>query len=79
MVVIGSAGVLAPGKWRWLRALAWLAALCVAAVAMFNLVAKAALWLVAKADGIDLTGITVTRAINPISPSAPVRACAVPG
>lgn len=54
MVVIGSAGVLAPGKTRWLRALAWLAALCVATVAAFNLVAKAALWLLARAEGITL-------------------------
>jgi len=44
MVVVGSAGVLAPGKWRWLRALAWLAALCVAVVLTYNLVAKGALW-----------------------------------
>jgi len=55
MVVIGSAGVLAPGKWRWLRALAWLVILCVATVAMFNLVAKAALWLMTWAGGIAVT------------------------
>ena len=55
MVVIGSAGVLAPGKWRWLRALAWLAALCVAAIALFNLVAKAALWGMIRAAGIAVT------------------------
>ena len=48
MVTIGSAGVLAPGKWRWLRALGWLAALCVAIVAAYNAVAKAALWLMAS-------------------------------
>lgn len=45
MVVIGSAGVLAPGRWRWLRSLGWMAALCVALVIVFNAVAKAALWL----------------------------------
>lgn len=55
MVAIGSAGVLAPGKWRWLRALAWLAALCVATVAIFNLVAKAAMWLMTSAAGIAVT------------------------
>jgi len=55
MVVIGSAGVVAPGKWRWLRALAWLAILCVAAVAMFNLMAKAVSWLVTWAGGIAVT------------------------
>ena len=55
MVVIGSAGVLAPGKWRWLRALARLAALCVAVIALFNLVAKAALWVMIRAGGIAVT------------------------
>lgn len=52
MVVIGSAGVLAPGKWRWLRALAWLAVLCVACVALFNLAAKATLLLLTWAGGV---------------------------
>lgn len=41
MVVIGSAGVVAPGKWRWLRALCWMAALCVATVLTYNVIAKA--------------------------------------
>ena len=47
MVVIGSSGVLAPGKWRWLRALGWMVALCVAIVLAYNAVAKALLWLLA--------------------------------
>ena len=47
MVVIGSSGVLAPGKWRWLRSLGWMVALCVAIVVAFNAVAKAVLWLIA--------------------------------
>lgn len=51
MVVIGSVGVLAPGKWRWARALAWLAALCVAVVVAFNAVARAALWLPVELSG----------------------------
>jgi len=55
MAVIGSTGVLAAGRWRWLRALAWLAGLCVATVALFNLVAKATLWLMVRADGIHPT------------------------
>lgn len=55
MVVIGSAGVLAPGRWRWLRALVWLALLCVATILLFNLVAKAALWLMISAGGIVVT------------------------
>ena len=45
MVAIGAAGVLAPGKWRALRALGWLALFCILVVIMFNAVAKAALWL----------------------------------
>jgi len=55
MVVIGSAGVLRPGKWRWLRAIVWLAALCVATVLLFNVVAKAALLLMVWAGGIQPT------------------------
>ena len=51
MVEIGSAGVLAPGKWRWLRALGWLAFLCVAIVLVFNATARATLYLIAWADG----------------------------
>ena len=56
MVVIGSAGVLAPGRWRWVRSLGWMAALCVALVFVFNAVAKAALWLlrlVSEADSLN--------------------------
>jgi hypothetical protein len=55
MVVIGSGGVLAPGRWRWLRALGWLAVLCVATVLMFNLAAKATLLLMVWAVGIQPT------------------------
>ena len=53
MVTIGSAGVLAPGKWRWLRALVWLALLCVAIVLAYNAVAKATLWLLASTAAPD--------------------------
>jgi len=45
MVVIGSAGVLAPGKWRWLKGLGWLVALTAAIVVGYNAVAKATLLL----------------------------------
>jgi CAAX protease family protein len=44
MVTVGSAGVLAPGKWRGLRAVGWMAVLCIAIVAVFNGVARATLW-----------------------------------
>ncbi len=50
MVVIGSAGVLAPGRWRWLRALGWLVALTVAIVVGFNAVARATLLLLGSAS-----------------------------
>jgi uncharacterized protein len=53
MVVIGSTGVLAPGRLRWLRALGWMVALCVAIVLGFNAVAKATLWLLGS--GSDAT------------------------
>lgn len=53
MVVIGSTGILAPGKWRPLRAMAWLAALCVAIVFVYNIVAKAILWLLLWTDGAE--------------------------
>ncbi len=54
MVMIGSAGVLAPGRWRLLRALGWLAILCVAIVVVFNAIARATLWFIAWAEGIQL-------------------------
>ena len=38
--MIGSAGVLTPGRWRWLRALGWMAVLCVAIVLVFNAIAE---------------------------------------
>ena len=53
MVEIGSAGVLAPGKWRWLRSLGWMALLCVAIVIAYNAVAKATLYLAAWVGGIS--------------------------
>lgn len=51
MVVIGSSGILRPGKLRWLRALLWLAALTVTIVVVYNAVAKVSLWLMAFAAG----------------------------
>lgn len=49
MVVIGSAGVLAPGRWRWLRSLGWMVGLTVAIVVAYNAVAKAMLLLLGSA------------------------------
>lgn len=49
MVVIGSAGVLSPGRWRWLRALGWMVVLTAAIVIGFNAVARAMLLLLGPA------------------------------
>ncbi len=46
MVTIGSTGVLAPGTWRPLRALGWLALLCVAIVLAYNVAARTTLLLI---------------------------------
>jgi membrane protease YdiL (CAAX protease family) len=62
VVAIGSAGLLAPGKGRWLRALGWLAALCVAIVIVFNAVAKAALWLAIRGGGVELVSMSTAPA-----------------
>lgn len=62
MVVIGSAGVLAPGKWRWLRALGWLAVLCIAVILLFNAVARATLWLTIWASGADVASSSAAPA-----------------
>ena len=53
-VMIGSAGVLAPGKFHPVRALGWLAVLCVAIVVTFNAVARTTLWLMAWATDTQL-------------------------
>lgn len=51
-VELGNAGVLAPGKWRWLRALLWLLALLFAVVATFQLVGVAQLKLFPTPDSV---------------------------
>lgn len=43
MVVLGKAGVLAPGRWRWLRSLAWMVALGALLILAYNVVARGAL------------------------------------
>jgi membrane protease YdiL (CAAX protease family) len=55
MVAIGSTGVLAAGRWRWLRAMAWMVALGAALVVAFNLVTGAVLWVSAAASGGEFT------------------------
>ena len=60
--MIGSAGVLAPGRWRPLRALGWLAVLCVAIVVTFNAVAKATLWLMTEAADLPLASTSAAPA-----------------
>ena len=53
MVVVGATGILKPGRLRWLRALGWMVALCVAVVAGYNAVARATLWLFASGEPTD--------------------------
>lgn len=62
MVTLGSAGVLAPGRWRLPRALGWLVVLCVAIVAVFNAIAKATLWLMARAADLQLASTSAAPA-----------------
>lgn len=54
MAIIGSDGVLAPGKLRWLRAAGWMVVLAAAVVIAFNAIARATLWLLAATRGTDL-------------------------
>lgn len=51
MVAIGNSGLLAPGRLRWLRALAWMVALAAATIVLFNLVASGSLRLLGAAAG----------------------------
>ncbi|MEO5937876.1 MAG: CPBP family glutamic-type intramembrane protease [Sphingomonas sp.] len=58
MVTIGTTGALAPGNWRWLRALVWLIALCVATIVAFNVFSKATSWLAVRITGLQLVSIS---------------------
>ena len=60
-VELGNAGVLRPGRLRWLRALGWMAALAVLAVLTFNVAADSILRIAALARGTHFT----TRAAAP--------------
>ncbi|MES2136028.1 MAG: CPBP family intramembrane glutamic endopeptidase [Pseudomonadota bacterium] len=60
-VELGEARILAPGKWRWLRAVAWMAVLVVLAIATFNVAADATLRIAAWMHGSTFT----TRAAAP--------------
>ncbi len=51
MVVIGSTGVLAAGKWRWLWALGWMVVLCILIVVAFNAVARGTVMLIGEGAG----------------------------
>lgn len=43
MVVLGTTGILAPGRWRWLRSLAWMLALGATLIVAYNVIARGAL------------------------------------
>ena len=49
-----TAGALAPGKWRWLRATGWMLAVAVAVVLTYNVVGKGVTWAVVWAAGEDV-------------------------
>ena len=61
MVTIGAAGILAPGKWQWFRAIVWTVVLAVLFIVTVNLVADAWLRLAAIAGG----GTFTTRSAAP--------------
>jgi uncharacterized protein len=60
-VIIGAAGILSPGKWQWLRAIAWALVLAVLFILTVNVVADAWLRLAAIAGG----GTFTTRSAAP--------------
>src|SRR4051812_31447258 len=67
MVIIGSAGVLAPGKWLRSRALGWLVLLCAGIVLLFNAVARATLWLTIWTPGSMVTSSTAPPALKAVA------------
>ena len=60
-IVLGNSGVLAPGRYRWARALGWMCILAILCVLSFNLAADAILHLAAAMNGEEFT----TRAAAP--------------
>lgn len=61
MAVIGTSGLLAPGRLGWLRALCWMVALTVLLIVSFNAIVGATQGLIDLASGSDLT----TRSVAP--------------
>jgi membrane protease YdiL (CAAX protease family) len=51
MVVLGNRGMLIPGRWRWLRSLAWMVVLGAALILTFNAVARGVLILMLWTSG----------------------------
>ena len=62
-IVLGNSGVLAPGRYRWARALGWICILAILCVLSFNLAADAVLRVAAAMSGDAFT----TRAAAPTS------------
>ena len=50
-VYLGDAGILTPGRWRWLRALAWMVALVVSVIFTYNVVGQSAQWALVWLSG----------------------------
>ena len=69
MAIIGSDGVLAAGRLRWLRAVGWMVALAAAIVIAFNGVARATLWAMSATGGTDIGAEPAASAPAPACPN----------
>ena len=55
-IILGNAGLLAPGRYRWARALGWMCVVAILCVLSFNLAADAILRIAAAISGQEFTG-----------------------
>ena len=69
MTIIGSDGVLVPGKLRWLRAVGWMVALAAAIIIAFNGVARATLWAMSAMGGTEIGAAPAASKLAPACPN----------
>ena len=55
-IILGNARLLAPGRYRWARALGWMCVVAILCVLSFNLAADAILRIAAALSGQEFTG-----------------------